>query len=262
MAEYRNWVPGKMIGQLFGGCALVMAGILLTAGYLKEGTMRTALLAILSVLLIGLLAFLYWAVNAYRAFSYEGDRHLSKDIVEGIASYAHLPEGGKGLDTGCGSGALTIAIAKRNPQAHMTGCDLWKGEYDSYSRKLCENNAKAEGISNVTFVPGNAVHLPFEDESFDFVTSNYVYHNIIGSNKQDLLRETLRVLKKGGTFVIHDLMSESKYGDMDAFVKELKEQGYQDVQLIRTDQGLFMKKSEAVRYMLKGSTLLMGRKQG
>ena len=28
---------------------------------------------------------------------------------------------------------------------------------------------------------------------------NYVYHNIVGANKQQLLRETLRVLKKGGT---------------------------------------------------------------
>ena len=32
-------------------------------------------------------------------------------------------------------------------------------------------------------------------------------------NKQELLLETLRVLKKGGTFAIHDLMSERRYGD-------------------------------------------------
>ena len=49
------------------------------------------------------------------------------------------------------------------------------------------------------------------------MTSNYVYHNIAGKNKQELLLETLRVLKDGGTFVIHDLMSNARYGDMDRF---------------------------------------------
>ena len=48
--------------------------------------------------------------------------------------------------------------------------------------------------------------LDFPDESFDAVASNYVYHNITGEDKQELLLETLRVLKKGGTFAIHDLM--------------------------------------------------------
>jgi Hypothetical methyltransferase. len=44
----------------------------------------------------------------------------------------------------------------------------------------------------------------------------------MGKDKQDLLRETLRVLKKGGTFAIHDIMSRSRYGDMEAFIDELK----------------------------------------
>ena len=42
--------------------------------------------------------------------------------------------------------------------------------------------------------------LDFPDESFDAVVSNYVYHNIMGSDKRALLLETLRVLKKGGVF--------------------------------------------------------------
>ena len=46
------------------------------------------------------------------------------------------------------------------------------------------------------FRRGNAVKLDFPDESFDAVTSNYVYHNITGKDKQQLLLETLRVLKK------------------------------------------------------------------
>ena len=50
------------------------------------------------------------------------------------------------------------------------------------------------------FLSGNAVLLDFPDESFDAVTSNYVYHNIARADKQALLMETLRVLKKWRCF--------------------------------------------------------------
>ena len=102
--------------------------------------------------------------------------------------------------------------------------------------------------------------LDFPDESFDLVTSNYVYHNINGKNKQTLLLETLRVLKKGGTFAIHDLMSKARYGDMNAFVSKLKDMGYEDVRLIDTIDGSFMSRKEAALLGLGGSTLLVGKK--
>ena len=65
-----------------------------------------------------------------------------------------------------------------------------------------------EGVKNALFRRGNAVKLDFPDESFDAVTSNYVYHNITGKDKQQLLLETLCVLKKGGTFAIHAVRME------------------------------------------------------
>jgi ubiquinone/menaquinone biosynthesis C-methylase UbiE len=91
------------------------------------------------------------------------------------------------------------------------------------------------------------------------VTSNYVYHNIPG-DRQAFLMETLRTLKKGGCFAIHDIMSASKYGNMQAFVKKLKDEGYEEVKLIDTANGMFMKKSEACWMGLSGSALLIGKK--
>ena len=129
-----------------------------------------------------------------------------------------------------------------------------------FSRELCENNAKAEGISNVSFQKGDACKLDFPDETFDVVTSNYVYHNITGKNKQELLRETLRVLKKGGTFAIHDMMEPARYGNMEAFVEKLKAEGYEDVRLVSTANGEFMTLGEAKVMFLSGSMLLVGRK--
>jgi ubiquinone/menaquinone biosynthesis C-methylase UbiE len=143
----------------------------------------------------------------------------------------------------------------------MTGCDIWAGAYKlEFSKNRCENNAEAEGVSNVSFREGNAIHLPFPDESFDAVTSNYVYHNISGHDKQELLIETLRVLKKGGTFAIHDLMSKERYGDMDAFIRKLIDWGYEDVRMIDTTDGTFMSRKEAAWLGLTGSSLLIGKK--
>ena len=72
--------------------------------------------------------------------------------------------------------------------------------------------------------------------------------------------ETLRVLKKGGTFAIHDIFSSLKYGDMQIFVQRLKDMGYADVKLVPTDNGLFMSRCEATWLGLRGSAILMGKK--
>lgn len=148
---------------------------------------------------------------------------------------------------------------QRNPQASFVGLDRWGKEYASFSKTLCENNAKAEGVDNVRFQRGDATALDFADGSFDAVTSNYVYHNIPG-NRQEYLLETLRVLKKGGTFALHDIFSKARYGDMRAFVQKLKDMGYERVELIDTTNGQFMSKWEAIWMELSGSALLFGRK--
>lgn len=174
----------------------------------------------------------------------------------------HLGETGPAYiaELGCGSGALTIACAKKNPNATMVGIDRWGKEYASFNKALCESNAKAEGVTNVSFRQGNALELDYPDETFDLVTSNYVYHNIPSRDRQAILLETLRTLKKGGTFAIHDIMSRSKYGDMEGFVKKLEMMGFEDVQLIKTGKGKFMEPGEAGWMGLSGSAILYGRK--
>ncbi len=260
--NYKNWMPK---GMVFGmGCGAVVALILYIifgiAPILQAGILKTVLSVIFLVLTIFLVITTLWMYMMYRAFSYNGKRQMSKQIIEGIAAYVDIPDGGKGLDVGCGSGALTIACAKRNPKAEMLGIDRWGKEYASFSKTLCENNSKAEGVGNTSFMQGDACKLPFENETFDAVTSNYVYHNIPSNDRQSILLETLRTLKKGGTFAIHDIMSKGRYGDMQAFAEKLKGMGYSEVKLIDTTSGMFMSKFESRWMDLSGSTLLVGRK--
>ncbi len=261
--DYKNWVPKGMVNGLIAGTVIVLVLFVLfgATDWILHGTARLICAVILGVGTLVLLFFTVWMGSLYRTFDYNGKRKLSKTIIEGVADHVSVPDGGVGLDVGCGSGALAIACAKRNPGARMVGCDIWAGAYKAvFTKKRCEDNAKAEGVSNVRFEEGNAIRLPFADESFDAVTSNYVYQNISGHDKQELLLETLHVLKKGGTFVIHDLMSPARYGDMDAFVRDRYAEGYEDVRMIDTTDGTFMGKKEASRLGLAGSTLLIGKK--
>lgn len=259
-ADYRNWMPkGLVMGFARAACVFLILGILFAVLPIPGLAKKIFVTAFLIVAVLTCIAAV-WMFLMYRAFSYDGKRQMSKQIIDGVSSYVHIPEGGKGLDVGCGSGALTIACAKKNPGAELTGIDRWGREYASFNKNLCENNAKSEGVGNTVFMQGDAVKLPFEDETFDAVTSNYVYHNIPSKDRQEILLETLRTLKKGGTFAIHDIMSKSKYGDMQAFVRKLKEMGYSEVTLTGTTKGMFMTGWEAAWMGLSGSAILSGTK--
>ncbi|MBR1622819.1 MAG: class I SAM-dependent methyltransferase [Pseudobutyrivibrio sp.] len=261
-ADYKNWMPQGMINGFAlaaGVCCLIPYNIN-HFNLISTENVRNAVCIGVFVLAALIWLVVIWMQLMHRAFSYDGKRQMSTQIIDGVSSYVKVPDGGKGLDVGCGSGALIIACAKKNPNAEFVGIDRWGKEYASFSKNLCENNAKAEGVSNVSFQQGDATKLDFEDETFDAVTSNYVYHNIPSKDRQAILLETLRTLKKGGTFAIHDIMSKGKYGDMQSFVEKLKSMGYEEVKLVDTTDGMFMTKFESAWMGLSGSAILMGRK--
>ena len=71
-------------------------------------------------------------------------------------------------------------------------------------------------------------------------------------------RETLRTLKKGGTFAIHDLFAQNRYGNMEQFMQSLKDSGYENVALIPTAGTEIMSKNQAHWTLLTSSALLYG----
>ena len=155
------------------------------------------------------------------------------------------------------SGKLFTYRYYQNPQAKATlvlltgGIGLSDLFYKHFARF-------ARDFSVLTF----DYQLQFGDngEFADAVVSNYVYHNIMGSDKRALLLETLRVLKKGGVFAINDNMKPRAYGDMEAFAQELRDMGYEDVRLIDTAQEAFGSRRRAAMMMLGDSRMLAGRK--
>ena len=76
---------------------------------------------------------------------------------------------------------------------------------------------------HIAFQKGDAAKLDFPDETFDAVVSNFVFHEVrTAKDKRDVVKEALRVLKKGGVFSFQDMFSQKAlYGDMEEFVRIL-----------------------------------------
>jgi SAM-dependent methyltransferase len=99
------------------------------------------------------------------------------------------PAGGRWLDVGCGTGAVTDAVLRSREPSAIVGVepsDGFRGHAADHVRD-----------HRITFVAGGAEALPFDDGSFDVVVSglvlNFVPDRVAG------LREMRRVVRPGGT---------------------------------------------------------------
>jgi ubiquinone/menaquinone biosynthesis C-methylase UbiE len=168
---------------------------------------------------------------------------------------------GQILDIGCGSGALTIELAKKYRETRVIGIDYWGKQWE-YSKTVCEKNAKIEGVADrVTFQKASAAALPFDDGSMDVVVSNLVFHEVSGvKDKRELIREALRVVKKGGKFVFQDLfLWKQIYGAPDELVETVRSWGIKEVKFINTSKSAFPKASK-LPFMLGTIGMIAGEK--
>ena len=216
-----------------------------------------------SVLLIP--AVLFLLVSAYFAYArvlMAGRGNVQGRIVELVLSRLDWNGEGRGLDIGCGSAALTIKLAERYPTAQVVGVDSWSGNWE-YSKEMCEKNAKIEGMTGrVTFQKASASALPFDDGYFDAVVSNLVFHEVRDSaDKREVVREALRVLKKGGKFSFQDLfLLRHEYGDMEDFLATIQRWGISKVEFVETRRASFIPLMLRLPFMLGRIGIIAGEK--
>jgi ubiquinone/menaquinone biosynthesis C-methylase UbiE len=169
---------------------------------------------------------------------------------------------GQALDVGCGSAALTIKLVKRYPKARVIGIDYWGKKWE-YSKDMCERNTQIEGVSErVAFQKASASSLPFTDEYFDAVVSNLVFHEVSdAADKRDVIREALRVLKKGGKFTFQDLfLIKRVYGDIDDLIATVRSWGIRKVEFVRTRNSVFIPLALKLPFMLGAMSIITGEK--
>lgn len=105
-----------------------------------------------------------------------------------------IKRGSKILDIGSGPGNEAVFLAKQGMK--VTGLDL-NPEAIELAKKLSD----LQKVS-IKFVQGDALELPFEDNSFDVVNDTFVFHHFERSIRKKYAREVNRVLKKDGIFIL------------------------------------------------------------
>lgn len=126
-------------------------------------------------------------------------------VAESFAGVANpwvlgrLELGQRVLDIGSGAGMDSlIAALQVGSKGSVTGIDMTPEMLEKARRGAAEL-----GVSNVTFIEGEAESLPFEDASFDVVLSNSVIDLI--PDKDAVFGEIYRVLVPGGRMQIADV---------------------------------------------------------
>lgn len=115
----------------------------------------------------------------------------------------NIEKGENILDLGCGRGNETIQAAiLTGIEGKAVGIDITQAMIDA-----AHANAESIGISNAWFIKGDIENIPFDEAVFDAVISNCVINHVKGKNK--VYSEILRVLKRGGRFVISDVVSKN-----------------------------------------------------
>lgn len=104
--------------------------------------------------------------------------------------------GQKLLDVAGGTGDVAFRFLKRAPGATATVCDMTES-------MLIEGQKRAEAedmAERLSWVVGDAMELPFEDNTFDVYTISFGIRNV--TRIPDALREAYRVLRPGGRIMV------------------------------------------------------------
>jgi ubiquinone/menaquinone biosynthesis C-methylase UbiE len=136
-------------------------------------------------------AWMYIALAKNNRTSFYAD--VSAEILERINARNDIKNL---LDIGTGPGFMLIEIAKGRSDLCLVGIDL--------SKKLIEaaiKEANKQGC-HIIFEIGDANHLKFQDNAFDFVISSGELNSLKDSSAA--IKEWLRVLRPGGEIWIYD----------------------------------------------------------
>lgn len=112
-----------------------------------------------------------------------------------VLDFAQLPQGGRLLDVGSGTGDLALEAYKRDGSIIAIAADF-AAEIIKIGR------GRGGRINNVHWLNNDALDLPFSKDTFDTVVSGYLLRNVCDLERA--LAEQYRVLKPGGTMVCLD----------------------------------------------------------
>lgn len=118
-----------------------------------------------------------------------------------------LQPGGRGLDVCCGTGRLTLELARRaGPRGRVVGIDFCR----AMLLEAAINIEKTAWQPVIELVEGNAMTLPFATDSFDCATIGFGLRNV--PDVKAVLAEMRRVVKPDGSVVSLELAKPGTVG--------------------------------------------------
>jgi demethylmenaquinone methyltransferase/2-methoxy-6-polyprenyl-1,4-benzoquinol methylase len=111
-----------------------------------------------------------------------------------VIDRAQLPQNGKLLDIGTGTGKLAMEAGQRDISIFVVGADI--------TREMMRVGQSRNMADKITWLNSDALDLPFTSECFDAVVSGYLLRNVIDAKRA--LDEQYRVLKSDGIIVCLD----------------------------------------------------------
>lgn len=144
-----------------------------------------------------------------RVISLGADQRWRRQTVESLELETALgPDGARASDTkaaprvldlATGTGDLALLAARRYPTAQVVGVDPSVKMMDVGKHKVA-----ARGLAErISFLEGDAEHLPLPDASFDGLTMAFGIRNV--PDRHRALREMVRVLRPGAKAAILEL---------------------------------------------------------
>jgi sterol 24-C-methyltransferase len=131
-----------------------------------------------------------------------------RQLHEHIAAILRLEQGKHALDIGCGVGGAMRNVARRSG-ANVTGIALGDDEIELNNR--ISRNEAIEDLCKAT--RGDALDMPFEDESFDAAYAIYALKYF--PEPVAVLAEVARTLRPGGLFASYDLLRSDRFDEND-----------------------------------------------
>ncbi|MCA1058327.1 demethylmenaquinone methyltransferase [Rossellomorea aquimaris] len=123
--------------------------------------------------------------------SFQQHKKWRKDTMK----HMDVKPGSKALDVCCGTADWTLAIGEKvGESGSVVGLD-----FSQNMLSIGKEKVKQSGMNNIELIHGNAMELPFDDNTFDYVTIGFGLRNV--PDYLHVLKEMNRVVKPGGMAV-------------------------------------------------------------